>query len=216
MKKLNQVYVNFGCGIYAPDAWQNFDTSPTLRIRKIPIIGKIFSRMFHDIRFPEWVQIGNIVKGLPIEDNSVDVMYSSHVLEHLCYLDAQKAICNIYKHLKPGGIFRAVLPDLEILIMEYNKNKAIFDSNAANKFMLETLLGLDEKPKGILRKVISLYGNYHHLWMWDFDSLSFELSKAGFIDIKRCVRGDSDDLMLDLIEDPTRFIKALYIEAKKP
>ena len=185
MKKLNQVYVNFGCGIYAPFAWQNFDTSPTLRIRKIPVIGKILSRIFHDIRFPEWVKIGDIVKGLPIEDNSVDVMYSSHVIEHLCYLDAKHAFCNVHKHLKPGGIFRAVLPDLEILIKEYMENKTSHDFNAANKLMQETLLGLDEKPKGMLRKVISMFGNYHHLWMWDFDSLSSELSKAGFIDIKR-------------------------------
>ncbi len=211
-----KTYINFGCGIYAPNQWENYDVSPTLQIRKIPLIGKIISKLLHDIPFPEYVKVGNIVKGLPIPAGSVDVMYSSHVLEHMSYEDAQQAISNVFLHLKPGGTFRSVLPDLEILMKEYAEHKSINNVNAANIFLQETLLGLEQKPKGILRKFISIFGNYHHLWMWDFASMSQELSRAGFVDIKKCNPGESNDYMIELIEDPSRFTKALYFEAVKP
>ncbi len=213
---LNKNYVNFGCGIYAPPQWENYDVSPTLQIRKIPIIGKIISRLLHDIPFPEHIKVGNIVKGLPLPKSSVDVMYSSHVLEHMSYEDAKQAIANVYLHLKPGGVFRSVLPDIEVLMKEYQAHKLLNNPNAANIFLQEALLGLEEKPKGLLRKFIAIFGNYHHLWMWDFESLSAELAKAGFVNIKRCTPGDSSDKMFEHIEDPTRFVKALYFEAIKP
>lgn len=209
-------YINFGCGIYAPPEWDNYDISPTLKIRKIPLFGKLISKLFHDIPFPDYVKEGNIVNGLPILANSIDVIYSSHVLEHMSFEDAQKAISNVFLYLKPGGIFRSVLPDLEILMKEYERNKLENNNNAANLFLKESLLGLEQKPKGMLRKFISFFGNYHHLWMWDFASINQELHNVGFVNIRRCSPGESKDSMIRLIEDPSRFVKALYFEATKP
>ena len=55
------LYVQYGCGLSAPVGWQNFDASPTLRLQKIPLIGKLVRK----VDFPSNVLYGDIVKGLP-------------------------------------------------------------------------------------------------------------------------------------------------------
>lgn len=211
-----KLYINYGCGVYAPKEWLNYDTSPTLRIRKIPMVGPIISKLFHNVPFPSWVMIGDIVKGLPIADNTADFIFCSHVIEHLSLEDAKLAIQNTFTHLKPGGVFRCLLPDIEILMQEYQLAKQNNNPDASHVFLQESILGVEQKPHSFKRRLISALGNYHHLWMWDYAALSNEMSKAGFVNIRRCEKGDMNDPMFDLIEDPTRFHKALYIQATKP
>ena len=63
--------------------------------------------------FPSNVKYGDIIKGLPVEDNSCDGLYCSHTLEHLSLQDFRIALKNSYKILKKGGIFRVILPDIK-------------------------------------------------------------------------------------------------------
>ncbi len=79
---MNNIYVQYGCGKTAPEGWINFDSSPTLRIQKIPVIGKLLKNELNTV-FPNNVRYGDIIKGLPINKNSCDLVYSSHTLEHL-------------------------------------------------------------------------------------------------------------------------------------
>ena len=83
------MYIQYGCGLSAPENWVNFDSSPTLRLQKIPLIGGIATRK---VRFPDNIKYGDIVKGLPnIPYNSCDGVYCSHVLEHLSLEDMRIA-----------------------------------------------------------------------------------------------------------------------------
>lgn len=50
------------------------------------------------------------------EDESVDEAYASHVYEHLGYQqELPRALAEIYRILKPGGILRIAVPDLDVL-----------------------------------------------------------------------------------------------------
>ena len=50
------------------------------------------------------------------EDGTVDEFYASHVLEHLGYMgELQQTLREAHRALKPGGIFRISVPDLEVL-----------------------------------------------------------------------------------------------------
>src|ERR1700733_13711284 len=100
------LYVQYGCGTWVPEGWLNFDVSPTVRIQKIPLIGRRLAPM----RFPDEVRYGDICKGLPVSDGSVDGVYSSHVLEHLALEDMKLALRNTRKMMRAGGIFRLVIP----------------------------------------------------------------------------------------------------------
>jgi predicted SAM-dependent methyltransferase len=63
----------------------------------------------------------NLLTPLPFEDNSFDAVYNSHVLEHFSKRDAAKFIAEIYRVLKPGGILRVVVPNLERFVTGYLK-----------------------------------------------------------------------------------------------
>ena len=79
---------------------------------------------------PEWVNVDfhstgpgviayNLNKGLPFEDNSFDVVYHSHLLEHFPKSHAVPFLKECYRVLKNGGIIRVVVPDLEQIIRCY-------------------------------------------------------------------------------------------------
>src|SRR5712691_5357503 len=107
----NNLYVHYGSGWCAPPNWRNFDASPTLRFERIPVIGRLYTK--NATRFPENIEYGDIVKGLPIEDESCKAIYCSHVLEHLSLEDFRVALRNTHKLLRKDGVFRFVMPDLE-------------------------------------------------------------------------------------------------------
>lgn len=207
-------YVQYGSGPNGPKEWVNYDASPTLRIQKTVIVGKLLSSQLN-VKFAETVKYGDIVKGLPEEVNSVDGLYCSHVLEHLSLKDFRQALANSYAILKKGGIFRCVVPDLEYAAREYLRRLNAGDSEASHFFMQDTLLGVPERPKGAKQLAGKYFGNSSHLWMWDRQSLAAELEKAGFINIRVCEFNDSDDGHFELVESKERFENAVAIECRK-
>ncbi len=94
-------YLQYGCGWSAPKGWRNFDASPTLRFERLPLIGRLYTR--NSQRFPENVEYGDIVKGLPVAEESFHGVYCSHVLEHLSLADFRTALINTWRILKGGG-----------------------------------------------------------------------------------------------------------------
>lgn len=92
-------YLNIGCGNNYHKDWINLDLYRS-----------------------KFVRYHNIKKKLPFLDNSVDVIYHSHVLEHLRKDDAKKFLKDCFRVLRPGGIMRVVVPDLEKITREYLLN----------------------------------------------------------------------------------------------
>lgn len=212
---MEKTYVQYGCGHSAPQQWVNFDVSPTLRIQKTPVLNGLLKSRLNTV-FPDNVLLGDIIKGLPVADGSCDGAYCSHTLEHLSLSDLKIALQNTYRILKPGGIFRCVLPDLEFVAREYLAALDKGDNTASLRFMgAGTLLGIENRPRGLKAFVNSFFGNSHHLWMWDYLSLSDQLAKAGFTRIRRAQYKDSQDPMFLQVEEESRFINALAIESYK-
>jgi len=78
----------------------------------------------------------NVEYGLPFPDESVDYLYSSHLLEHLSKEDANKLLKEAYRVLKKGGVIRICVPDLEYAISLYqegDKEKALHYFFATSK-----------------------------------------------------------------------------------
>jgi hypothetical protein len=208
-------YCQYGSGFSNPIQFINFDASPTLRIQKLPLVGKMLKKKM-STQFPGNIVYGDIIKGLPIQENSMKGIYCSHVLEHLSLEDLRLALHNTYKMLEENGVFRCVLPDLEWCCNQYLNLKKLGDENAGSIFMDNfTMLGKKSRPKKLTDKIRSLYGNSEHLWMWDFESLKSELEKVGFTEIRRAAFNDSSDGNFYFVEEESRFINCLAIECKK-
>ena len=61
----------------------------------------------------------NLLNGIPFENETFDLVYHSHVLEHFTKKDGKKFISECNRVLKKNGIIRIAVPDLEKIIREY-------------------------------------------------------------------------------------------------
>jgi hypothetical protein len=206
------LYVNYGCHHSAPAEWLNFDASPTLRLERLPVIGRPVRKNTN--RFLANVLYGNIVRGLSVAANSCSGVYCSHVLEHLALEDHRRALLNTYRMMKKGALFRMVMPDLEQCIKNY-----ISDDNVAayraEEFMKQSGLGQTRRPRGIYSLMIEAFGNSRHRWMWDFNSMKQALQECGFKKVRRAYFGDSNGTMFKMVEQEERWNNSLGIECTK-
>jgi predicted SAM-dependent methyltransferase len=203
--------VQYGCGLFAPRGWINFDASPTLRLQKIPILGRLITRKH--VVFPANVKYGDIVAGLPVHDDTCDAVYCSHVLEHLALQEVECALRNTFRILKPGGIFRLVLPDFEFAVKQYLNDDS---PSAVFAFLKYTGLGRVKRSRGVRAVIENSLGNASHLWMWDYKGLADQLKQVGFSDIRRATYKDSKFPQFCEVEQKGRWNSALGIEANKP
>jgi Methyltransferase domain len=197
------LYLQYGCGFSAPDGWLNFDASPTLFFERIPMMGALYTRNAQ--RFPKGVRYGNVVRGLPVELNSADGIYCSHVLEHLSLHDCGRALRNTLSYMKTGAIFRLVVPDMRQLALDYVANGDV------HRLMHDSWLGVEDRPSALR----AIFGNSAHLWMWDESAMREQLRATGFRNIRRAQFNDSEDARFREVEDATRFNGCLAMECIK-
>ncbi len=205
--------VQFGCGTCAPASWLNFDAGPAFSLgKRLPFVKRaLVRRGFPD--YPGNIHYGDVIKGLPVAENSADRVYCSHVLEHLALDDCRTTLRNVIGYLKPGGVFRFVLPDLEFHARAYLNSR---DPKAAQIFMAETYLGEQVGARGLRSLPRAIFGRSQHLWMWDFKAFVPELETAGFTAIRRAFFGDSGDPVFADVESEGRWVNCLGIECRKP
>ena len=92
-------YLNLGCGSHFHPDWVNLD--------------------FHSNS--DHVTAHDLRKGIPFEDETFEVVYHSHLLEHFPRYKAKAFIEECFRVLRPRGILRIVVPDLEQIAREYLK-----------------------------------------------------------------------------------------------
>ncbi len=211
------ICLHIGCGLNVVEGWENIDASPSLKIAKIPLIGR---NILSINRGPQWsknVNYGDIVRGLKHKDNTCQLIFAAHVLEHLSLTDFQTALTNIYEYLKPEGIFRFIVPDLKQYIDSYIQeyNNSSLSPMAAQQFMEESLVGCGASRKNIYLRLREALSNSRHQWMWDEPSLLHALSQKGFKQVRRCEYGDWLDTRFSGIEKEENYLNAIGIEAIK-
>jgi len=210
--------INVGCGMTPTPGWINLDNSPSLTLARWPSAVRVLRRMglisATQAAFAEFAQHADIrradaTKGLPLGDCTVDVLYSSHMLEHLDRTEARRFLKDALRVLKPGGVIRLAVPDLGKKIGEY------LEHGDADKFLAGTLMCID-RPKTLVQRLrFVVAGPRHHQWMYDERSLTKLLTDCGFIEAARQPAGSTtipDSGELDVAE---RAEESLYVEARR-
>jgi len=211
--------VNIGCGQTPTPGWVNFDNSLSLRLARVPFLPAMLRSMhllgvkqnaFIQFARNNNIQYGDATQGLPLPAESCEVIYSSHMLEHLDQTGAARFLEEAHRILCPGGIIRLVVPDIRHLVDEYN------ESGDADAFVKATLM-CAPTPRSLLQRLSLLFvGTRHHLWMYDGESLRKLLVRNRFVDGEVLPVGETkilDPGWLDLRE---REAGSVYVEAQKP
>jgi len=139
------VKVNIGCG------WRNFGED------------------WHHVDGGDYDHLdSHDIFNLPFEDDSVDLLYASHVIE---YFNREEIITILEKwkrKLKPGGILRLAVPNFGIM------NKLYIEGN----YPLDSFLGPLYGQMAMGNETI------YHRTVYDFISLKSTLENVGFSNVK--------------------------------
>ncbi len=106
----------------------------------------------------------DLTKKHQIDDDTVDIYQSEDVFEHIAFEQLPAIINDIYRILKPGGVFRMSVPDYRCDIL-YNRCK----KDNTGKILFDPLDG----------KTV----NGGHLWFPNYESVLELLNKTSFKNI---------------------------------
>jgi SAM-dependent methyltransferase len=182
----------------------------------------------------------DITKPLKFANNSVDVIFTEHVIEHIEFIPAIRFLQESCRILKKDGIFRVVCPMIEKLI------SADFNDEYGSAYITNSLLGAWADENEILNKLNlngvfespgtfflnRVFTKHGHRFIWSVELMIKVLEAIGFSQVRRrevgeginqdyCIERRSRGLYLgrswqadrlpNMIYDP----ESLVVEAKK-
>ncbi|MBT7899652.1 MAG: methyltransferase domain-containing protein [Candidatus Marinimicrobia bacterium] len=109
------------------------------------------------------------------ENNSAELIYSSHTLEYFDRKEVVDVLSEWYRVLKPEGVLRIAVPDFEAIVKVYKKY-----NDLDHQGILGPLYGF-WPYKSTCDKIDTFY----HKTTYDFNSLKKLLFTSGFSDVKR-------------------------------
>ncbi len=174
--------VNLGSGAVAPDGWVNIDRSPGVLLSRVPGLLPTLGRLRvipqeqATAAWPRTVKCYDVLRGLPFDSGSVDAVYSSHMLEHLPHASARRVLYECRRVLKEEGVLRLSVPNLRTLAATYVASP---DPDAADTFMQETGMAVEQPSRGI-KRLVNAVGAVKHLYLYDDRTLPAMCREAGF------------------------------------
>ena len=211
--------INIGCGQTPTKGWRNYDNSWSIRLAKKPlaafILGKLGFLSGPQQQFMSFAKKKNILwanatKRIPEKSASVDVVYSSHMIEHIEKEDVEIFFKEARRILKSGGTMRIAVPNIKYHVENYLKD------GDADKFIEGTHLTRN-RPKTIISKIKYLIiGDRNHQWMYDGNSLCQLLSSAGFQEPIVMESGSTNIAEPGALDLKERSPESVFVEAINP
>lgn len=198
--------LNIGCGENIKKGWLNVDL--------LPVSGAYYL---------------NASYPFPYKDDSFQFIFSEHMFEHLTYHGGKKMLQEVFRTLRPGGIFRIALPSLSLvrlLLQEQTSPKVEEYISWSQKYFSQEILH-DFKDVPINQKVSFVINNFMRLWghkmIYDACTIQNMLQQTGFIMIKQVSIGKSETSELNNLEEHDTVIpewanqmETMVFEATKP
>lgn len=217
------IKLNLGCGSTRPEGWINTDSSLNAQLQKTGTLGRFITKNFfksvsyttHNVRYM------NLNKNWKFKDNSIDVVYASHLFEHLSLFAADIFLREAFRCLKPDAPIRIVVPDLFKISKKYVNDFEIGEIKAAEYMMWAINMHREGQyglKIGVLKRLmLELNGYPHqHKYMYDERSLGKKMSEFGFEDIFSLKYGISNYIpQIKEVEGVEESYLSIYLEAVK-
>jgi predicted SAM-dependent methyltransferase len=171
---------------------------------------KAEQRAFIEFAAKAQIRWADATKHIPEPEGSVEVLYCSHMLEHLDTVGVEGFLREAQRVLRPHGIIRIAVPNIRYHVDHY------LSTGDADEFISRTHL-TKRRPDSVSRKFAYLaVGDRHHQWMYDGSSLCRLLLATGYENAQIMDAGTTniyDPGALDLSE---RFPESVFVEAFRP
>jgi predicted SAM-dependent methyltransferase len=164
-----------GCGKHPTPGWFNVDMRPFAGPEgertvpgRVALLNGVTHFLQHDLREP-----------LPIEDESFDWVYSSHLIEHVHLEKAIEMLREVRRLLKPGGHLRLSTPDLRRYVEGYRDPEHAFFERHRNALSALPIFaqGVPDRPGWMVNQIFQLWG---HEWIYDVGEVRHVAAEAGF------------------------------------
>lgn len=154
-------------------------------------------------------------KPFPLDDNSVNYIFSEDFIEHIPLFDAMVFLKESFRVLSRGGVIRIATPDLEAHSKEYLARS----TTACSLLERNRRIGYEYGPTlaAIINKIF--YADQHR-YIYDRETLEYMLLQAGFTSITSCkVRESLNPELRDLEQHDVGSVHdnyfTLVVEARK-
>ncbi len=173
--------LNFGCGACPTPGWTNADILPG----------------------PGVDVVADVRDGLPVPDGRFDYGTSIHVLPEIPWPDLVPTLRELRRVLRPGGVFRFALPDLDRAMDAYRRgDRSYFHAG-------------DDEARSLGRKLQAQL-----IWFgvsrtpFTFDFAAEQLERAGFSDVRRCAYRTTASPWPEIVEPDNREAESLFVEGR--
>jgi len=146
----------------------------------------------------------DIRDGLPLETDSIDYAVSIHALPEIPYPELVPALTELHRVLKPGGVLRLSLPDLDKAIEAYQRGDRAY-------FLIP-----DDEVRSLGGKMVvqlTWYGYSRSLFTTDFAEEL--LSQAGFSQVAPVSYQLTNSTFAGITELDNREKESLFVEGTK-
>jgi SAM-dependent methyltransferase len=213
--------VHMGCGLTYLEGWINCDGGPSARayaklpkplrslIKRSGLLGTD-SQTFWKFLDTHPIVYANARRQWPFHSNSVDTIYSSHMIDCLTPEQISEFFSQAYLVLKPGGELRLAGIDMDRVIQNY------LDSQDAPTFV-RMISYPDPKKEHLLKRIKqAFFPPTIYLANLNFNMYNILLQQAGFENIVKLSPGETRLKHYQPINLWQRQGESIYVEASKP
>ncbi|MER7508958.1 methyltransferase domain-containing protein [Streptomyces lavendulae] len=127
----------------------------------------------------------DVREGLPLQDNTVEVLFSEHFLEHIDYpMSAKHYACEAHRVLTPGGQLITGVPDAAYVLSRYptgpEQAGEMVDRWYAKRTCRQDINTYLDLINYVFRDQDDDPAYTPHLWAYDLDKLRQLFTEAGF------------------------------------
>lgn len=154
--------LNVGCGKVHFDGWVNLDENTDLDTVDL---------------------VWDLRRGLPVEDQSCELIYCEHLLEHLTAEQGLRFLSECRRALTADGVLRVAMPSLDFIL-----ERAVSPDWRDQDWLKWSKFGNVKTRAEMINVAFRSWG---HQYLYDREELHRRLGEAGFSRIVDCELGES-------------------------